>query len=48
MSNFNRITMLTLSVLSASCSLLDFDETTGLQSKDDMYKYYNSIVAITL
>lgn len=43
MRNINRITLITLSVLSVSCSFLDFDETTGLKSKDDMYKYYNSI-----
>ena len=32
-----------LSVLAVSCSFLDFDETTGLKSKEDMYKYYNSV-----
>ena len=32
-----------LSALLTSCSFLDFDETTGLKSKEDMYKYYNSV-----
>ena len=27
----------------SSCSYLDFDETTGLKTKDDMYKYYPTI-----
>ena len=40
-----RINILFTIVLSAltSCSFLDFDETSGLKSKDDMYKYYNSV-----
>lgn len=32
-----------ISSLSLSCSYLDFDETVGQKSKDDMYKYYASI-----
>lgn len=40
-----RINILFTIVLSAltSCSFLDFDETSGLKSKEDMYKYYNSV-----
>jgi len=36
---FTFILILTFS----SCSFLDFDETAGLKSKEDMYKYYNSV-----
>ena len=32
-----------LSAVLTSCSFLDFDETQGLKSKEDMYKYYNSV-----
>ena len=43
MRYMKHITVLFLSVLLASCSFLDFDETSGLKSKEDMYKYYNSV-----
>lgn len=42
----NIIRVLTAAVLSisvASCTFLDFDETNGLKTKEDMYKYYNSV-----
>ena len=32
-----------LSAALSACSFLDFDETQGLKSKEDMYKYYNSV-----
>ena len=32
-----------LSATLSSCSFLDFDETTGLKSKEDMYKYYSGV-----
>lgn len=32
-----------LAVAAASCSFLDFDETSGLKTKEDMYKYYSSV-----
>ena len=32
-----------LSAVAVSCNYLDFDETVGLKSKEDMYKYYNSV-----
>ena len=35
--------ILLLAALALSCSFLDFDETSGLKSKEDMYKYYNSV-----
>ena len=25
-----------------SCNVLDFDETSGLKTKEDMYRYFNS------
>lgn len=31
-----------LSLTCISCSFLDFDETSGLKTREDMYKYYNS------
>ena len=39
----NIISVLMLSAMTVSCSFLDFDETQGMKSKEDMYKYYNSI-----
>ena len=39
----NMIIALMLSAAVSSCSFLDFDETQGLKSKEDMYKYYNSV-----
>src|SRR3712207_6353023 len=30
------------SLLLASCNYLDFDETSGLKTKEDMYKYFGS------
>ena len=35
--------VLLLALPAVSCSFLDFDETSGLKSKEDMYKYYNSV-----
>ena len=32
-----------LSMAVVSCNFLDFDETNGLKTKEDMYKYYNSV-----
>ena len=32
--------LLPLSVI--SCNVLDFDETSGLKTKEDMYRYFNS------
>lgn len=43
MKYIDKISALMLSAVLTSCSFLDFDETQGLKSKDDMYKYYNSI-----
>ena len=37
------IQTIVMTILFSSCSYLDFDETTGLKSKEDMYKYYASI-----
>lgn len=37
------ISAVLLSLAAVSCSFLDFDETNGLKTKDDMYKYYNSV-----
>lgn len=34
---------LMLSAVLSSCNYLDFDETQGLKTKDDMYKYFGSI-----
>ena len=35
--------VLLLALPAVSCNFLDFDETSGLKSKEDMYKYYNSV-----
>ena len=43
MKNIYVILAIMLSALLTSCGYLDFDETTGLKSKEDMYKYYNSV-----
>lgn len=32
-----------ISAVLSSCSYLDFDETVGMKTKEDMYKYYDSI-----
>lgn len=39
----NYIFAIMLSAMLSSCNFLDFDETQGLKTKEDMYKYYNSI-----
>lgn len=39
----NLSTVVLLAVAAASCNFLDFDETSGLKSKEDMYQYFNSI-----
>ena len=31
------------SVVLVSCNFLDFDETNGLKTKEDMYRYFNSV-----
>lgn len=39
----SKLIILIISSLSlVSCSFLDFDETSGLKTKEDMYKYFNS------
>lgn len=43
MKNTTYIFAIMLSALLSSCSFLDFDETQGLKTKEDMYKYYNTI-----
>lgn len=43
MKNIQFIFAIMLSAVLTSCSFLDFDETQGLKSKEDMYKYYNSV-----
>lgn len=43
MKSIYNILLLMLSAVAVSCNYLDFDETVGLKSKEDMYKYYNSI-----
>lgn len=37
------IMMILLPVITVSCNFLDFDETSGLKSKEDMYKYFASV-----
>lgn len=39
----NIFTAVMLAISAASCSFLDFDETDGLRTKEDMYKYFNSV-----
>ncbi len=36
------VLLLLLSISFGSCNFLDFDETNGLKTKEDMYKYFNS------
>lgn len=36
------ITAFLSSILLGSCNYLDFDETNGLKTKEDMYKYFNT------
>ncbi|WP_034040444.1 RagB/SusD family nutrient uptake outer membrane protein [Wocania ichthyoenteri] len=42
MKTINIIRTLLVIVLLSSCSHLDFDETDGLKSEEDVYKYFNS------
>lgn len=45
MKNMNIIRILSAALLSmalVSCNFLDFDETNGLKTKEDMYQYFNS------
>lgn len=45
MKNMNIIRIMSAALLSmalVSCSFLDFDETNGLKTKEDMYQYFNS------
>lgn len=43
MRYIRNIVMMMLPVLVLSCDFLDFDETAGLKTKEDMYKYYNNV-----
>jgi len=43
MKNIRTIYAIMLSAILTSCSYLDFDETSGMKSKDDMYRYFGSI-----
>ena len=36
------ISAVLVSVAVQSCSFLDFDETSGLRTKEDQYRYFNS------